>query len=185
MTTGSKIRRRALLAATPVRWVGERADEWTIAPDPSGARITSPDLSGYSDLTVFAFRLRASGAREAIATPLLDDGGKERNQRLMRTVRQLFEQAPDSTEPTLISFDLTEAIHGNWLDETRHGALARIEILVLGADAAEMKLEDVSADRSEFRFGAAAAAVERIDLWFKFYYFRLFYYRVNYRINSL
>jgi arylsulfatase A-like enzyme len=150
-------------AAAPVQWVGERAAEWTVAPDPSGARITSPDLSGYADLTVFSFRLRASGAREAIATPLLDDGGKESNQRVWRTVRQVLDQAPDSTEPTLISFDLTEAIRGNWLDETRHGALARIEILVLGADAAETKLESVSAERSEFRFDAAAAAVERID----------------------
>ncbi len=137
--------------------------DWTVAPDPAGVLIKSPDLSGFSDHTIFAFELRAPGASEARATPFLKEGGRTSNQRLWRMVRQFFDSPLDSHETVRVSFDLTEAIHGNWLDETRSGVLTRIEVHVVGADAESTVLESVTAYPRGARFGREAAAVERVD----------------------
>ena len=97
-------------ASALTQWIGDSSGQWTIASDPAGARITSPDLSDQRDLAFLSLRLRANGAREAIATPLLNDGGQERNQRVWRSVRQVFDPVTDSDEPVVVTFDLTEAI---------------------------------------------------------------------------
>ncbi len=147
----------------PVRWAGERAAEWTVAPDPSGAVITSPELGAHTDLTIFTFRFRSTGATEAIVTPLLLGGGKERGQRVMRSVRLALGTPSDGTHSTVASFDLTEAIHGNWLDETRKGELSRVEVLVVGADPETMVLEEVTGRLPGTRYGQAAAGTARVD----------------------
>ena len=124
-------------AAAPLLDLRDGAlEQWAVTSASGTLRYASPILArdGLPGAGVLRLSLRPGGATGVAVVPHPVGDQLVREHRALRRLEIPLEPGLDPDAPLALSIDLYEALHGSFGDAGRTGRLARLEILLEGAD---------------------------------------------------
>jgi arylsulfatase A-like enzyme len=109
---------------------------WTAVPSEDGVSFGSPPLAprGLAGVGTLQLRVRPGGATQVAVVPWAQGEQLAREHRALRRLELALERDADPDAPVELALDLQEALHGNFGDAGRGGRLARLEVILPGAE---------------------------------------------------
>ena len=125
------------------RWSGDALRLWPIRTEGTVVALTGPELDPIRDVGFVEVELVAGGAQRLDLIPTMS-GDEGEAMRRVRSIEVPLEQNLAPETAVRLRIDVVETLTGNWGDGTRDGTLVGLELRLIGARAASVRLESVS-----------------------------------------
>jgi arylsulfatase A-like enzyme len=149
--------------ATLAAWSGASLAAWSVRAEGGRVRLLGPSLGGVRDVGAVELALAPGGATRLDLTPSLA-GEEGEAARQVRRIEVSIEQNLAPGTVLQLRIDLGETLRGNWGDAAQTDALDGLELALVGADPARVRLESIRLERRDSisePFAARRAVAER------------------------